>query len=200
MPGPIYQDNTTYGGDANYQAVSAAMQNIGRQAAAARKSSPKSFPVQNYQGVASNVSPAYANSTPSTISPKLSSLGTVTTPYGGNTKYEAFHPGIDIANKIGTAIPAFSGGTVVSEVSGKKQGDADFGNTIIVKDALGRQWRYSHLSNEYVKVGQTVTPGMQIGAMGNSGQTYSTSGGTGSHLDLRIKDAYGKYVNPSSLI
>jgi replicative DNA helicase Mcm len=35
---------------------------------------------------------------------------------------------------------------------------------------------------------------------GNSGSTYSTSGGTGSHLDLRIRNAYGKLVDPLSFL
>jgi len=35
---------------------------------------------------------------------------------------------------------------------------------------------------------------------GNTGAAYSTSGGTGSHLDYRIKDAYDRYVKPSRFI
>jgi replicative DNA helicase Mcm len=35
---------------------------------------------------------------------------------------------------------------------------------------------------------------------GNSGQTYSNSGGTGSHLDLRIVDAFNRYVNPNTYL
>ena len=187
----IYPENTTY------QNLNNAVQSTGRAAAAARKSS-KAFPVQNYAGVSNTI----ANSTPSTtkLPTQLSSLGSLTTPYGSSTKYEAFHPGVDIANKIGTPIPAYASGTVIAEDSGRKQGDKGFGNTIVVQDDLGRQWRYSHLNNEYVKVGQKITAGSQIGTMGNSGSTYSLSGGTGSHLDLRIKDAYGKYINPNSLI
>jgi murein DD-endopeptidase MepM/ murein hydrolase activator NlpD len=49
-------------------------------------------------------------------------------------------------------------------------------------------------------VGQSVNKGQQIGSMGNTGQTYSLSGGTGSHLDYRIVDMYGKYVNPYKFI
>ena len=51
----------------------------------------------------------------------------------------------------------------------------------------------------YVKAGQKISKGQQLGIMGASGNTYSTSGGTGSHLDLRLwKLVNGKkqYVNP----
>lgn len=127
----------------------------------------------------------------------LKELGAVTTPYGGSTKFEKFHPGIDIANKIGTPIPSFASGTVVAEESGKKQGDKGYGNNIIIQDDQGNLHRYSHLSNEYVKVGDVVKPGQTIGTIGNTGSTYSTSGGTGAHLDYRIKSAAGKYLNPN---
>ena len=59
---------------------------------------------------------------------------------------------------------------------------------------------YSHLNNSYVRVGQNITPGTIVGGMGNTGSTYSLHGGTGSHLDYRIKDLYGKYVNPSQYL
>ncbi|MBV6340113.1 M23 family metallopeptidase [Candidatus Magnetobacterium casense] len=123
-------------------------------------------------------------------------IGSITTPYGGSTRYEGFHPGLDIANKIGTNVPAFFGGTVTGVRSGQMQGSPSFGNYVTIKDANGNTWRYSHLHDSYVKVGQLIQPGQVIGAMGNTGQTYSTSGGTGSHLDLRIYDTYQRYINP----
>lgn len=191
----LYPENKTY------QAVGQAVQNVGRAASAARKSA-KSFNTGAYSGL-SNVVSNVGNTASGVVSGalnKLKSLGSITTPYGGSTRYEGSHPGIDIANKIGTPISAFSGGTVVEATSGLKQGDKGYGNSIVVQDAQGNKWRYSHLNNEYVKVGQKVAPGSILGQMGNTGSTYSTSGGTGSHLDLRIKDAYGKYINPYSLI
>ena len=142
-----------------------------------------------------------AQSTPqqkfSNLSTNIGNLGSVTTPYGGSTKFEKFHPGVDIANKIGTPIPSFGEGTVIGEDTGKVQGDKGFGNTVLVKDAQGNIVRYSHLNKAFVKVGDKIGKGTEVGEMGNSGSTYSQSGtGTGSHLDLRIKNAYGKYINP----
>jgi len=127
-------------------------------------------------------------------------LGTVTVPYGGKTRYESFHPGVDVASKIGTKIPAFRGGTVTGLRTGQVKGGPDFGNFVIIKDQQGNSWRYSHLNESFLRMGQTVAPGSVIGTMGATGQTYSTSGGSGSHLDLRIKNAFGKYVAPRSLI
>lgn len=127
---------------------------------------------------------------------KFGNLGTVTVAPGGRTRFESTHPGIDIANKIGTPLPSFTGGKVSQVVSGTKQGSPGYGNYVIITDKEGNNHRYSHLNNAYVQVGQEIPKGYTIGTMGNTGQTYSTSGGTGSHLDYRIKDAYGKYVDP----
>jgi murein DD-endopeptidase MepM/ murein hydrolase activator NlpD len=131
---------------------------------------------------------------------KIGPVGTVTTPYMGSTRYEAQHPGIDIANKTGTPIRAFSSGKVTSVSGGQSQGSPGYGNSIIVTDAQGNQHRYSHLAQEYVKVGQPVNRGSLLGQMGNSGQSYSVSGGTGTHLDYRVRDIYNKYVNPLRFI
>lgn len=191
----LYPENTTY------KSVVDTVRSVGRAATAAKKSA-KSFNTQQYSNIGntlSNVGNSVSGAVSSGLN-KLKTLGSITTPYGGSTNYESFHPGIDIANKIGTPIQAYSGGTVIEEQSGKKQGDSGFGNTVVVQDAQGNKWRYSHLSGEYVKIGQKIAPGTTLGLMGNSGSTYSTSGGTGSHLDLRIKNMYNQYINPSSLI
>ncbi len=128
-------------------------------------------------------------------------FGTVSVPFGGSTRFEGFHPGLDIANKIGTRIPSFSPGIVRDVITGKRQGDPGYGNYVIVEDAQGNRHRYSHLNNSYVQVGQQVGRGSVIGEMGNTGQTYSVSGrGTGSHLDYRVKDLFGKYINPQRFV
>lgn len=142
--------------------------------------------------------PAPQNASPTApISTDLNKLGAITTTWGDSTRYEKFHHAVDVANKPGTPIPAFTGGTVTSVETGKKQGDNGFGNNIIVTDAQGNKQRYSHLHQAYVKVGQKVGAGQPLGTMGNSGSTYSPSGkGTGTHLDYRIVDAYNNYINP----
>lgn len=125
-------------------------------------------------------------------------LGKVTVPYGGSTRYEAFHPGIDLANAIGTPIPALRSGIVTQVVGGKKQGDPGYGNYAIIQDEQGNTFRYSHLNRGMVQVGQQIQRGQVLGTVGNTGQTYSESGGIGAHLDLRVRNAFGAYVNPAS--
>lgn len=99
---------------------------------------------------------------------KTSSLGTVTTPYGGSTRYESFHRGIDIGNKIGTPIPAFTSGTVTKVYAGgQPKSGKGFGSYVIVTDPQGNRHRYSHLHDAYVREGQQVQRGLALGAMGN---------------------------------
>ena len=167
----------------------------------------KAVNLSGYSGIVNNVrnfatpNTNVANSTPAVVG--ASPLGTITTPYGGQTRFESFHKGVDIANKIGTPIPADVSGVVTDVERGYQQGskgDGGFGNSVIITDSQGNQHRYSHLLGAYVMVGQPIQKGQVFAAMGNSGQTYSLSGGTGSHLDYRIKDLYGRYVNPTPYI
>ncbi len=123
--------------------------------------------------------------------------GNVTTPFMGATQNEPVHPGVDIANSKGTPIPAITNGVVV-DMSNEP---GNFGNSIVIKDEQGNLQRFSHLERAFVRVGQLVQKGQEIGTMGNSGDSYSPSGqGDGSHLDLRIRDAYGKMQNPMKFI
>ena len=161
-----------------------------KQASRAARASRKSFPTQNYSGLVGSVQDSLPGAS-----------GRVTTPYGGSTRYEKFHPGIDIANNIGTPVGAFTPGTVTGVSMGKKQGDPGYGNYVIVTDQYGAQHYYSHLARTYVPIGTQVTRGMILGTIGATGQTYSPSGkGSGAHLDYRIRDAYKQYVNPSSYL
>ena len=132
--------------------------------------------------------------------PQQGRLGQVTVPYGGSTRYEKFHPGIDVASKIGTNVPSFTQGKITEIVGGKVQGDKGYGNYVIVTDPQGNKHRYSHLNQSFVKLGQPVQRGAILGGMGNTGSTYSLHGGTGSHLDYRVKNLWDRYINPSSFI
>jgi murein DD-endopeptidase MepM/ murein hydrolase activator NlpD len=168
-----------------------------------RKKLPKAVDVSQYKGVADSVqkyTPQAYTGDKKTIPVSRKSIGRLSVPYEGSTRYEKVHPGIDLAAPSGTLIPSTTGGKVSEIISGKRQGDQAFGNYIIVTDNEGNKHRYSHLSASYVKVGQPVHRGMPIAAMGKSGQVYSPSGGDPSHLDYRIRDLYGKYVDPRLFI
>lgn len=118
--------------------------------------------------------------------------GVITTPFGGKTKDETVHPGLDIANKEGTQIPAFADGVVT--YTGKTNNGG--GNIVQMKDNNGNLHQYSHLRGFFKKTGETVKKGQPIASMGKTGNSYSPTGGDPSHLDIRIVTAYGKYKNP----
>ena len=118
--------------------------------------------------------------------------GSITTPFGGATKGEKFHPAIDFANKEGTPISSFADG-IITKVGVDNKG---FGNVVQLKDSGGNIHQYGHLQRSLVKPGQSIKKGQQIAKMGKSGNSYSPSGGDPSHLDLRIVNAYGRYFNP----
>ena len=160
---------------------------------------PKRVDTSKYQGLVNNINPTSFDSKNVTPAP-VTKLGTVTVPYGGSTRYEKFHPAVDIANKIGTPLQAFTSGVVTEIKTGYKQGDKGYGNYVIVTDPQGNKHRYSHLEKAFVKVGQPVQRGSVFGTIGNTGSTYSLHGGTGAHLDYRVVDMYNKYVNPSLFI
>ena len=122
----------------------------------------------------------------------LKKLGNLTTSFGGKTRGENFHQGVDIAAPEGTAIPAITQGVVTSVNSG----NTGFGNTITVKAPNGDTQQFAHLKKALVRPGQNVTQGQTIAKMGHSGSSYSESGGPSDHLDLRIVNAYGRYKNP----
>ena len=125
----------------------------------------------------------------------LRKLGNITTPYGGSTTNEPFHPAVDVANAKGTPIPSFTPGTVVEATSGHVNGDYGFGNIVKIKDKQGVIHQYAHLNQPLVKPGQVVGKNQVIAKMGDSGNSYSKTGGDSSHLDYRAS-ANGKYINP----
>jgi murein DD-endopeptidase MepM/ murein hydrolase activator NlpD len=185
-----------------FQGLGNAIENVGSVAAQVRKSR-KAVDVGKYKNVTSSTptlpTQSMNMSTAQSTTPFLNK-GTMTTPYGGQTAFEGFHHGVDIAEGMNAPVVSEAPGKVVAVQTGKKQGDTGFGNSVIVEDAYGNKYRYSHLNQAWVKVGDTLKRGSVIGAEGNTGSTYSTSGGTGAHLDFRIKNAYNQYVNPISFL
>jgi len=100
-----------------------------------------------------------------------------------------YHPGLDIANSAGGPIRASDSGTV-TVVGWDNTG---FGNRIILDHGNGFTSQYAHLATIYVSVGQKVSRGDVIGAMGSTGRS------TGTHVDFRIWKN-GSVLNPLSLL
>ena len=134
--------------------------------------------------MANDIKKKYAN---------IAKLGKITTPYLGSTKTEKIHEGTDIANKNGTPITSTTNGRVI----GISKDVNDFGNSIMIKDPKGNIHRYSHLKDIFVGKGGPVKKGTHIAAMGDTGNSYSPSGGDASHVDYRTFDKNGKNINPT---
>lgn len=109
-----------------------------------------------------------------------------TSPYG--QRWGRAHEGVDFAAPTGTPVHAPGDGEVV--FAGWQSG---YGNLIKVRHALGTETRYAHLSKIHVKVGQKVSRGDRIGAIGNTGRS------TGPHLHYEVR-VDGRAVNPMSFI
>lgn len=100
-------------------------------------------------------------------------------PYTINSSYGyrwgTLHDGVDIGGSYGSPIYAANNGIVVA--SSYKW---DNGEYIIINHNNGYYTIYAHLSKRYVKEGQNVTIGQEIGAMGQSGFA------TGTHLHFGL--------------
>lgn len=112
--------------------------------------------------------------------------GTITSRFGRRSR--GTHTGLDIATSSGTPIKAASSGTVI--YSGYK---GSYGNLVIVAHTDSTQTYYAHCSRLYVSVGQTVSQGETIAAIGSTGNS------TGPHLHLEIR-VNGVAKNPQNYL
>ncbi|WP_329552560.1 M23 family metallopeptidase [Streptomyces sp. NBC_00696] len=106
---------------------------------------------------------------------------------GGSLWSSGAHTGIDFHASTGTSVHAVGSGTVVDTGWG-----GSYGNQVVIKMADGMYTMYGHLSSIGVSVGQSVTPGQQIGLSGATGNV------TGPHLhfEARTTAEYGSDVDP----
>ena len=169
--------------EAEYDRIANEMQNVSNQIAeqsrkeaeeAARKAASSGATsggtATRYSGTFVWPLPGYTNAS--------SAYGWRTHPIFGTRK---FHAGEDIPAPTGTAIVAAQSGTVTTAgwVSG-------YGNYTVISHGNGVMTAYGHQSAIYVSVGQTVSAGETIGAVGSTGNS------TGPHLHFEV------YVNGST--
>ncbi|MCI0524795.1 MAG: M23 family metallopeptidase [Acidobacteria bacterium] len=113
-------------------------------------------------------------------------FGSRRNPFGGGG-YEN-HAGLDIATNHGTAIEATADGIVI--FAGMHGG---YGNVVVVDHGYGVTTRYGHMSKIEVQVGQHVTRGKMIGAVGSTGRSTAPH----CHYEVRLHD---RPVNPLNYI
>ena len=98
-----------------------------------------------------------------------------------------YHPGLDIANDVGTPELAADGGKVTWA------GWGDYGIYVQIDHGNGFQTVYAHMSKVLVSVGQVVARGQRLGLMGATGRA------TGPHLHFEIR-YQGNPQNPLDLL
>jgi murein DD-endopeptidase MepM/ murein hydrolase activator NlpD len=112
-----------------------------------------------------------------------------------------YHRGVDIASRALPNIVAPASGTIIfagcapgcyCPALGSTYGGSGYAWSIQIDHGNGYTTWYGHLSNIYVRSGQSVTKGQVIGKMGSTGRS------TGPHLhwELRRGTAYGTDINP----
>ena len=104
----------------------------------------------------------------------------------------AFHRGIDFAARRGTPVLAPAAGKVV-ESTALYEGQAKYGQVLLIDHGDGLRSMYAHLDRRSVRVGDTVAAGQQIGLSGATGRV------TGPHLHLEVQRD-GSHVDPALLI
>lgn len=115
--------------------------------------------------------------------------GVITSRYGVSSRLrKSTHTGLDIAASTGTPIKVIADGTVTCA---SYQGS--YGKLVKIDHGNGLETWYGHTSKMYVSVGQKVTAGDVIAAVGSTGNS------TGPHLHLEIR-INGEHVNPQKYL
>jgi len=164
---------------------------------------------QNQEGLVQNLEPVTEDIQNSDISSSISQMnldvenlkaaysfikpieGTVTSTFGSRTSENqnvtGYHTGTDLAIEQGTHIKASMGG-IVTLVSS----EGDYGNHIKIR-CNNVTTLYAHCLNVYVKEGQIVAQGQDIGEVGSTGNS------TGPHLHFEIR-VDNRFIDPSRIL
>lgn len=120
----------------------------------------------------------------------------ISSPYGPRPRpiptAASFHHGIDFAAKRGTPVVAPAAGTVL-ESTALYQGQAKFGNVVVIDHGQGLVSMYAHLDQRAVRPGQAIAAGEVIGKSGNTGKT------SGPHLHWEVQHN-GSHIDPAMMV
>ncbi|MGF0102609.1 peptidoglycan DD-metalloendopeptidase family protein [Bariatricus sp. SGI.019] len=113
----------------------------------------------------------------------------LTSSFGYRDFDHKFHKGIDLGTN-GEILPVYAAesGTVV-----KAEYDNLAGNWVLIDHRNGLTTKYMHFSHTFVKGGQEVTKGQQIGLTGTTGRS------TGIHLHFQVEEN-GVAVDPTTYL
>lgn len=132
--------------------------------------------IENFQVAGGSTGSGSGSNTDRTPSQRVSSSFIWPTVSGRATTYGG-HTGIDIApGGAGHPIYASASGTVVQVQAGW----VGYGHQIVIDHGNGYKTRYAHCSELYVRVGDQVSQGQVIAAMGKTGRA------TGNHLHFEV--------------
>jgi len=174
-----------------------------RKAEAAAKSKKPSTSTSHSSGSGSSSSSGNTGNSDSTGSsdntPTVSS-GNFTRPANGyissgfgQRSFEGgeFHEGVDIASAGSVPVVAAGDGVVI-----RAYVSSSYGNCVFITHNIdGQVWTtvYAHLASFNVSTGQTVSKGMKIGYMGNSGHS------TGQHLHFELHKGEWNYAKSNAV-
>lgn len=118
----------------------------------------------------------------------------ITTYFGYDSWRGGNHGGIDIGNSgiMGANVYASKGGEVLVAKTTYTPG-YDYGMYVVIDHGNGYQTLYAHLSAIYVTVGQEVSKGECIAAVGSTGWS------TGPHLHFEVRKD-GNRIDPFSVV
>lgn len=124
--------------------------------------------------------------------------GVITTYFGGQTPFQNYHTGLDVAESAGSPVVASAAGAVTvatkmccSDYSGTVDKSYGYGNWVEVKHDNGYISRYAHLMEFAVTPGDRVERGQVVGYMGGGRGMAGAGWSTGPHLHFEIWDAQG---------
>ncbi|GAA4897562.1 M23 family metallopeptidase [Streptomyces coeruleoprunus] len=110
---------------------------------------------------------------------------------GGSLWSSGSHSGVDFHAAYGSTVVSVGMGTVVEAGWG-----GAYGNNVVIRMHDGTYTQYGHLASVTVSVGQTVSPGQQIGVSGSTGN----STGPHLHFEARTSAEYGSDIDPVSYL
>ncbi len=99
--------------------------------------------------------------------------GTITQPFWGG------HRALDIGAWTGTPVKAADSGYVIAANAGGW--NSGYGTMVMIDHGNGFVTLYGHMNSIYVRQGESVSKGQQIGTVGNTGRS------TGPHLHFEIR-------------